>query len=123
MTPSYEMKDSGRTFLPSPLDLADYQGIRWNEVSRVIFKTFKPVQCPICLSDSKEMLAPQITKCGHIFCLPCMLQHLHLRGRNGRVLRFVDFLAAIKDKCPVCKCFVKEGHLKDIYIEQYKPLN
>jgi hypothetical protein len=34
------------------------------------------VQCPICLENLPAMIAPRITKCGHIYCWPCVLQYL-----------------------------------------------
>lgn len=34
------------------------------------------LQCPICREQSEIMVAPRITKCGHIYCWPCMLQYL-----------------------------------------------
>jgi hypothetical protein len=31
--------------------------------------------CPICMEDFSECTAPRVTKCGHIFCYPCLLQY------------------------------------------------
>ncbi|SCV67732.1 BQ2448_5343 [Microbotryum intermedium] len=43
--------------------------------------------CPICLSGPT---APRMTKCGHVFCFPCILHYLALA--DGQKWR----------KCPVC---------------------
>ena len=33
------------------------------------------VTCPICMSEENQIVAPQITPCGHIFCWHCYLRH------------------------------------------------
>ncbi|KAK4058381.1 hypothetical protein OIO90_000539 [Microbotryomycetes sp. JL221] len=55
--------------------------------------------CPICLS---EPTAPRMTKCGHVFCLPCMLHYLALA--DGTKWR----------KCPVCWDSVYAKDLKAV---------
>jgi len=46
----------------------------------------QPPSCPICLSLPT---AAQITRCGHVFCWPCMLHYLALSDDPWR-------------KCPIC---------------------
>jgi len=36
--------------------------------------------CPICLSD---FTCARITKCGHSFCFPCLLRHLHVAAETN----------------------------------------
>ncbi|PWW74811.1 hypothetical protein C7212DRAFT_358672 [Tuber magnatum] len=46
----------------------------WNLVLQVLAsaKTQQPT-CPICLSTP---VAPRMSKCGHIFCLPCLIRYM-----------------------------------------------
>ncbi|KAG5716466.1 hypothetical protein E4T56_gene15104 [Termitomyces sp. T112] len=52
--------------------------------------------CPICLSSP---MAPRITRCGHIFCFPCILQYLSTSDNK---------------RCPICLDSVSEKHLKAV---------
>lgn len=52
--------------------------------------------CPICLYPP---LAARITRCGHIFCWPCMLHYLSLSERSW-------------SKCPICYEAVHTADLK-----------
>ena len=45
----------------------------WNYVKKVLFRTRHKIFCYICLEE--EIVAPQITFCGHIFCFHCILMH------------------------------------------------
>ncbi|GAA5834792.1 hypothetical protein JCM9279_007107 [Rhodotorula babjevae] len=56
--------------------------------------------CPICLS---EPTAARMTKCGHVFCYPCVLHYLALAdpGTKSR-------------KCPVCHDFIHAKDLKSV---------
>lgn len=54
--------------------------------------------CPICLAPPT---APRMTKCGHVFCFPCIL-HLLGTAENKWV------------RCPVCFDSVNEKHLKAV---------
>lgn len=59
--------------------------IPWDKIEHVHFPTSDdPDMCPICLHPTA---AARITRCGHIFCFPCILHHLHERP---------------KSKCPLC---------------------
>ncbi|CAE6428630.1 unnamed protein product [Rhizoctonia solani] len=53
--------------------------------------------CPICLSPPT---APRMTKCGHVYCFPCILHYLQL-GDNTKWSR-----------CPICFDSVNEKQLK-----------
>lgn len=44
-------------------------------------------QCPICLSTAQE---PVVTRCGHLFCWPCLDRWRHTTGPSAA-------------DCPVCK--------------------
>lgn len=52
--------------------------------------------CPICLYPP---VAARITRCGHIFCWPCMLHYLSLSDKSW-------------SKCPICYEAVHTADLK-----------
>ncbi|KAK7686736.1 hypothetical protein QCA50_010336 [Cerrena zonata] len=55
--------------------------------------------CPICLSPPT---APRMTKCGHIFCYPCILHYLSTSDNPKWV------------RCPICFDSVNERQLKSV---------
>lgn len=57
--------------LPSKYD-PDYQ-VNWDDVFMVVSPKATEYVCPICRYEN--MIAPVISKCGHIFCLPCILHY------------------------------------------------
>lgn len=65
--------------------------IEWQNVRQVdLFCDLKP-RCPICLEE--EMVVPKITRCGHIFCAPCIMRYfMVLTDQNERPWQ----------RCPVC---------------------
>ncbi|KAI0315669.1 hypothetical protein OF83DRAFT_1061668 [Amylostereum chailletii] len=56
--------------------------------------------CPICLSPPT---APRMTKCGHVFCFPCILHYLHTSDNTKWV------------RCPICFDSVNERQLKSVH--------
>ncbi|KAF5313222.1 hypothetical protein D9619_002821 [Psilocybe cf. subviscida] len=54
--------------------------------------------CPICLSPPT---APRMTKCGHIFCFPCILHYLSTSDNKWA-------------RCPICFDSVHERQLKSV---------
>jgi hypothetical protein len=67
------------------------------------------VQCPICLENLSLMITPRITKCGHIYCWPCLLQYLAYdkEERNWK-------------RCPLCYDPVYKHDLRNINITKGK---
>ena len=55
-------------------------------------------ECTICLDTAKE---PVLTKCGHIFCWPCIYNWLESKGG--------------KAKCPNCKNLITKNDLIPVY--------
>ncbi|KAF9229030.1 hypothetical protein BS17DRAFT_742607 [Gyrodon lividus] len=55
--------------------------------------------CPICLSPP---VAPRMTKCGHVFCFPCILHYLSMSDN----LKWA--------RCPICFDSVNEKQLKSV---------
>ncbi|KAG8995672.1 hypothetical protein FRB94_008868 [Tulasnella sp. JGI-2019a] len=81
---------------------------RWQDILQVIIPpsiSQSPLDfasdltsCPICLTSPP--VAPRVTKCGHIYCFPCILRYLQL-GDNPKW-----------NRCPICYDSVNESHLK-----------
>lgn len=55
--------------------------------------------CPICLSPP---VAPRMTKCGHVFCFPCILHYLSMSKTSNWA------------RCPICFDSVHEKQLKSV---------
>ncbi|KAF8531265.1 hypothetical protein JB92DRAFT_191708 [Gautieria morchelliformis] len=55
--------------------------------------------CPICLSPPT---APRMTRCGHVFCFPCILHYLN----TSDVEKWI--------RCPICFDSVNEKQLKSV---------
>ncbi|XP_075881686.1 E3 ubiquitin-protein ligase RNF10 [Nelusetta ayraudi] len=87
-------------------DEQDYQAhftdpdtlVNWDCVQQVRIYSHEVPSCPICLYPP---VAARITRCGHIFCWPCMLHYLSLSDRNW-------------SKCPICYEAVHGGDLKSV---------
>mmetsp|Transcript_35252 Transcript_35252/g.64459 ORF Transcript_35252/g.64459 Transcript_35252/m.64459 type:complete len:767 (+) Transcript_35252:352-2652(+) len=63
--------------------------VDWPSVCRVDLLCDEHPRCPICLDE--DMVVPKVTRCGHIFCLPCIMRYfICLQDNNG------------KQRCPVC---------------------
>lgn len=74
----------------------------WDTVEQVLLiaSSEEEQACPICLSPPS---AARVTKCGHVFCLPCVLHYLALR-ENKRQWR----------KCPICWDAIYERDIKPV---------
>lgn len=55
--------------------------------------------CPICLSPP---VVPRMTKCGHVFCFPCILHYLSMSDTSNWA------------RCPICFNSVHERQLKSV---------
>ncbi|KEY66747.1 hypothetical protein S7711_06793 [Stachybotrys chartarum IBT 7711] len=79
----------------------------WGNVMQVIASTeSQAASCPICLS---EPVAPRMAKCGHIFCLPCMIRFMNSNSgddKSGKGARW--------KKCPICE----DG----VYLHELRPV-
>ncbi|KAL8791195.1 MAG: hypothetical protein Q9213_000152 [Squamulea squamosa] len=63
--------------------------------------------CPICLSHP---VAPRMAKCGHIFCLPCLLRYMHSTDESMPVLE----KRPRWKKCPIC--------WDSVYVSETRPV-
>ncbi|XP_073140194.1 uncharacterized protein [Henckelia pumila] len=86
--------------------------LHWEDIICLKYRTFLPVQCPICLDDP---LCPQITSCGHIFCFPCILQYLCM-GED-------DHTGECLKRCPLCFTMISSKDLYTIHVSNVKQYN
>ncbi|KAF2271167.1 hypothetical protein CC78DRAFT_557175 [Lojkania enalia] len=67
----------------------------WNSVLQILASTqSQDASCPICLGTP---VAPRMAKCGHIFCLPCLIRYMHSEEEGKAPER-----KARSRKCPLC---------------------
>ncbi|ETK91541.1 hypothetical protein L915_04903 [Phytophthora nicotianae] len=76
----------------------------WSSVEQILlwYDVESPQTCPICMDTFR---APKITKCGHIFCWPCILRYLSMTDKYWR-------------RCPMCFESVQKGHLRSVQLQQ-----
>jgi hypothetical protein len=67
--------------------------IQWEDINTVIYYSTEVYTCPICLE--KKLICPKITRCGHIFCWPCLLNYYEYWTK-------VSINKKIPN-CPLCK--------------------
>uniref|UniRef100_A0A3Q3K8E3 E3 ubiquitin-protein ligase RNF10 n=1 Tax=Monopterus albus TaxID=43700 RepID=A0A3Q3K8E3_MONAL len=72
--------------------------VNWDCVQQVRIYSHEVPSCPICLYAP---VAARITRCGHIFCWPCMLHYLSLSDKSW-------------SKCPICYEAVHTADLKSV---------
>ena len=77
----------------------------WDDVLQILAsEDAQSTSCPICLSIP---VAPRITKCGHIFCLPCLIRYMYASDDTAHI---PEKKSKYK-KCPLCEdiIFVPEA--------------
>lgn len=80
----------------------------WNNVLQVIASSkTQSSSCPICLG---EPTAPRMAKCGHIFCLPCLIRYMHSEDAANPLPE----KKARWKKCPIC--------YDSIYVSETRPV-
>lgn len=87
------------TFLASPDQLVD-----WAKIEQIHILSSEEPQCPICLYPP---VSAKMTKCGHVYCWPCILHYLALSDKTWR-------------KCPICYDAI---HLPDLRSAVSKPFH
>ncbi len=81
--------------------------IDWAEVLQVIASTeSQQASCPICLC---EPVAPRMAKCGHIFCLPCLMHFMNTSASDQPEKKQTRWR-----KCPICE--------DSIYLSDMRPV-
>lgn len=80
----------------------------WNCVLQILASAqSQSASCPICLSTPS---APRMAKCGHIFCLPCLIRYMH---STDDTIPHPEKKARWK-KCPIC--------WDSVYISETRPV-
>lgn len=68
----------------------------WDSVLQVLVSAqTQDASCPICLSTP---VAPRMARCGHIFCLPCLIRYMHSSDGDNPVPE----KKRRWKKCPIC---------------------
>ncbi|KIW92591.1 uncharacterized protein Z519_06438 [Cladophialophora bantiana CBS 173.52] len=82
--------------------------VSWDAVLQVLASAeTQEASCPICLSTP---VAPRMAKCGHIFCLPCLIRYMHSTDESNPVPE----KRPRWKKCPICE--------DSIYISDARPV-
>jgi len=80
----------------------------WSMVLQILASAkTQSASCPICLS---EPVAPRMAKCGHIFCLPCLLRYMHSTDDT----KPIPEKKARWKKCPIC--------WDSVYVSETRPV-
>ena len=80
----------------------------WSLVLQILASAqSQTASCPICLSLP---VAPRMAKCGHIFCLPCLIRYMHSTDESS----VLPEKKARCKKCPIC--------WDSIYLSETRPV-
>ncbi|CAK39735.1 uncharacterized protein An07g09700 [Aspergillus niger] len=80
----------------------------WDSVMQVLVsEQTQSASCPICLSTP---VAPRMARCGHIFCLPCLIRYMHSTDEE----KPVPEKKPRWKKCPIC--------WDSVYISETRPV-
>ncbi|XP_058125982.1 E3 ubiquitin-protein ligase RNF10 [Anopheles ziemanni] len=80
------------------------QLVEWGKIEQIHVLSSEEPRCPICLYPP---VAAKMTKCGHVYCWPCILHYLALSDKAWR-------------KCPICYDAI---HLPDLRPAVSKPFH
>lgn len=80
------------------------QLVEWSKIEQIHILSAEEPKCPICLYPP---VAAKMTKCGHVYCWPCILHYLALSDKTWR-------------KCPICYDAI---HVPDLRSAVSKPFH
>ncbi|XP_078039457.1 E3 ubiquitin-protein ligase RNF10 [Augochlora pura] len=81
------------SYLTDPDTLVD-----WKLVEQIKIHSSESLSCPICLCTP---VAGKMTRCGHVYCWPCILHYLSLSCKSW-------------SKCPICYELIQKSDLKSV---------
>lgn len=73
--------------------------VDWKSIEQVILHNSESISCPICLHPP---VAGKMTRCGHVYCWPCILRYLRYCQETGNY------------KCPICDEYLHKNDLKSV---------
>ena len=73
----------------------NFRNITWKNIELIYFYCNENYTCPICLES--KLCCPVISKCGHVFCYPCIISMYNYYMENNDQKNNNDL------KCPLCK--------------------
>lgn len=72
--------------------------VDWDFIEQIRLQSSEMLSCPICLCPP---VAAKMTRCGHVYCWPCILHYLALSDKTWR-------------KCPICYEAVHKHDLRSV---------
>lgn len=90
----------------------------WSTVLQILVSPQSQASaCPICLGDP---VAPRMAKCGHIFCMHCLIRYMHSADHAEQLPE----RRARWKKCPICydSIYISETRPVRWYIGQEPPI-
>ncbi|KAF3934962.1 hypothetical protein ABW19_dt0208932 [Dactylella cylindrospora] len=100
----------------------------WNSILQILVSSIsQDASCPICLSPP---VAPRMARCGHIFCLPCLIRYMASEeetpkpGQTGYYHPNANQNKQKWKKCPICHDSVYMNEVRPVkfYQGQETPL-
>ncbi|ROT41207.1 RING-15 protein [Sodiomyces alkalinus F11] len=96
--------------------------LQWGDILQILASAeSQATSCPICLS---EPVAPRMAKCGHIFCLSCLIRFMNASGSDDDKNKPPTIRGARWKKCPICEdsVFLHDTRPVRFYAGQESPL-
>ncbi|XP_053972100.1 RING finger protein 10 [Hylaeus volcanicus] len=81
--------------------------VDWKLVEQIKIHSSESLSCPICLCSP---VAGKMTRCGHVYCWPCILHYLSLSDKSWR-------------KCPICYETIQKYDLRSVTVITQTALN
>ena len=78
--------------------------VQWDDICEAVQLSEDDFLCPICFEYPS---AARIAKCGHLFCLPCLVRCMEKQGKG-----LLDFNVALP--CPLCNKDLSYATLKPV---------
>ena len=75
----------------------NFRNISWQDIELIYFYCNENYICPICLES--KLCCPVITKCGHVFCYPCIISMYNYHTKFSEKPNLPN--------CPLCKDKIK----------------